>query len=55
MGKKGEVEKYVQRSGMMGKSAAERMDGKSGSGGGVRPLSPKWPRLAEPHNACSTV
>lgn len=43
-------------SGMMGERAEERIDAKSGSEkGGKHPLSPKKPRLAEPHNACSTV
>lgn len=40
---------------MIGERAVERIDSKSGSEGGMCPLSPKWPCLAEPHNACSTV
>ena len=55
--KEGKVEKEKEctQSGIMGERAVESIDGKKESEGGMLPFSPRWPRLAEPHNACSTV
>lgn len=54
MEREGKVEKEKE-SGMVGERAIDSIDGKNESEGGCFLFPLKWPRLAEPHNACSTV